>query len=69
VPRYEHFWIPRCVHGHYLIFNHLQPPQIEVSHVLQGARDIETHPTPEWVRQELIAVDRGADAHRIRTYF
>jgi plasmid stabilization system protein ParE len=41
VPRYEHFGIRRCVHGHYLIFYRLQPQQIEVIHVLQGARDIE----------------------------
>jgi addiction module RelE/StbE family toxin len=41
VPRYEHFGIRRCVHGDYLIFYRLQPEQIEVIHVLQGARDIE----------------------------
>ena len=41
VPRYEHFGIRRCVHGNYLIFYRLQPEQIEVIHVLQGARDIE----------------------------
>jgi addiction module RelE/StbE family toxin len=41
VPRYERFLIRRCVHGDYLIFYRLQPEQIEVIHVLQGARDIE----------------------------
>jgi plasmid stabilization system protein ParE len=41
VPRYERFGIRRCVHGGYLIFYRLQPEQIEVIHVLQGARDIE----------------------------
>jgi addiction module RelE/StbE family toxin len=41
VPRYERFGIRRCVHGNYLIFYRLQPEQIEVIHVLQGARDIE----------------------------
>jgi toxin ParE1/3/4 len=38
VPRYEHFGIRRCVHGNYQIFYRLQPEQIEVIHVLQGAR-------------------------------
>jgi plasmid stabilization system protein ParE len=41
VPRYERFGIRRCVHGNYLIFFRLQPEQIEIIHVLQGARDIE----------------------------
>jgi len=41
VPRYERFGIRRCVHGNYLIFYRLQPEQIEVIHMLQGARDIE----------------------------
>lgn len=41
VPRYERFGIRRCVHGDYLIFYRLQPEQIEVIHVLQGARNIE----------------------------
>jgi addiction module RelE/StbE family toxin len=41
VPRYERFGIRRCVHGNYLIFYRLQLEQIEVIHVLQGARDIE----------------------------
>jgi plasmid stabilization system protein ParE len=41
VPRYERFGIRRCVHGGYLIFYRLQPEQIEVIHILQGARDIE----------------------------
>jgi addiction module RelE/StbE family toxin len=41
VPRYERYGIRRCVHGDYLIFYRLQPEQIEVIHVLQGARDIE----------------------------
>jgi plasmid stabilization system protein ParE len=41
VPRYERFGIRRCVHGDDLIFCRLQPEQIEVIHVLQGARDIE----------------------------
>ena len=41
VPRYERFGIRRCVHGDDLIFYLLQPEQIEVIHVLQGARDIE----------------------------
>jgi toxin ParE1/3/4 len=41
LPRYERFGIRRCVHGDHLIFYRLQPEQIEVIHVLQGARDIE----------------------------
>ena len=41
VPRYERYGIRRCVHGNDLIFYRLQPEQIEVIHVLQGARDIE----------------------------
>ena len=41
VPRYERFGLRRCVHGNDLIFYRLQPEQIEVIHVLQGARDIE----------------------------
>jgi len=41
VPRYERFGIRRCVHGDDLIFYRLQPEQIEVIHILQGARDIE----------------------------
>lgn len=41
VPRYERFGIRRCVHGNDLIFYRLQPEQIEIIHVLQGARDIE----------------------------
>ncbi len=41
VPRYERFGIRRRVHGDYLIFYRLQPEQIEVIHILQGARDIE----------------------------
>ena len=41
MPRYERFGIRRCVHGDYLIFYRLQLEQIEVIHVLQGARDIE----------------------------
>jgi plasmid stabilization system protein ParE len=41
VPRYERFGICRCVHGDDLMFYRLQPEQIEVIHILQGARDIE----------------------------
>ena len=41
VPRYERYGIRRCVHGDDLMFYRLQPEQIEVIHVLQGARDIE----------------------------
>jgi len=41
VSRYERFGIRRCVHGDDLIFYRLQPEQIEVIHILQGARDIE----------------------------
>ena len=41
LPRYERYGIRRCVHGNYLMFYRLQPQQIEVIHVLQGARDIE----------------------------
>jgi plasmid stabilization system protein ParE len=41
LPRYERFGIRRCVHGDYLIFYRLKPEQIEVIHILQGARDIE----------------------------
>jgi plasmid stabilization system protein ParE len=40
VPRYERFGIRRCVHGNYLIFDRLQPEQIEVIHVLQGRTDL-----------------------------
>jgi len=41
VPRYRSFGIRRCVHGDDLFFYRLQPEQIEVIHILQGARDIE----------------------------
>jgi plasmid stabilization system protein ParE len=41
VPRYERFGIRRCVHGDYLIFYRVGSEQIEVIHILQGARDIE----------------------------
>jgi plasmid stabilization system protein ParE len=41
VPRYERFGIRRRVHDDYLIFYRLQSEQIEVIHILQGARDIE----------------------------
>ncbi len=41
VPRNERFGIRRCVHGDYLIFYRLQPEQIAVIHILQGARNIE----------------------------
>jgi len=41
VPSYERFGVRRCVHGDDLIFYRLQPEQIEVIHILQGARDIE----------------------------
>jgi plasmid stabilization system protein ParE len=41
VPRYERYGIRRCVHDDDLMFYRLQPEQIEVIHVLQGARDIE----------------------------
>ena len=44
VPRYERFGIRRCVHGEYLIFYRLQPEQIEVIHVLQGARESLSRP-------------------------
>lgn len=44
VPRYERYGIRRCVHGDYLIFYRLQPEQIEVIHVLQGARDDQQEP-------------------------
>jgi plasmid stabilization system protein ParE len=41
VPRDERFGIRRCVHGDDLMVYRLQPEQIEVIHILQGARDIE----------------------------
>ena len=41
LPRYESFGIRRCFHGDYLIFYRLQPEQIQVIHILQGAQDIE----------------------------
>ena len=41
VPRHESFGVRRCVHGNYWIFCSLQPEQIEMIHILQGARDIE----------------------------
>ena len=44
VRRYERFGIRRCVHGDHLIFYRLQPEQIEVIHVLQGARDHQQEP-------------------------
>ena len=44
VPRYERYGIRRCVHGNYLISYRLQPEQIEVIHVLQGARDHQQEP-------------------------
>jgi len=41
VPRYERFGIRRCVHGDHRIVYRLQPEQIAVIHILQGARDVE----------------------------
>lgn len=41
MPSFERYGIRHCVHGDYLIFDRLQPEQIEVIHVLQGVDDIE----------------------------
>lgn len=41
VPRYERWGVRRCVHGDYLIFYRVQPEQVDVVHILQGARDYE----------------------------
>lgn len=41
VPRYEQHGIRRCVHRDYLIFYRIHEENIEVLHVLHGARDYE----------------------------
>lgn len=41
VPRYEVHGIRRCAHASYLIFYRVGRKQVEVVHVLQGARDYE----------------------------
>ena len=41
VPRYEVHGIRRCVHASYLIFYRVGLKEIDVVHVLQGARDYE----------------------------
>ena len=56
VPRYERYGIRRCVHGDDLMFYRLQPEQIEVIHVLQGARD---HCT-RFVSEALVKHERAA---------
>jgi addiction module RelE/StbE family toxin len=42
VPRYEHWNIRRCVHGHYLIFYRIHTDTVEIVHVLHGATDYES---------------------------
>ncbi|BDA74133.1 hypothetical protein CAL7716_082990 [Calothrix sp. PCC 7716] len=42
VPRYERFGVRRRVYGNYLIFYRINENQIEVLHVLDGARDYES---------------------------
>lgn len=41
VPRYERHGIRRLVHGRYLIFYRVQDGQVQVLHILNGARDVE----------------------------
>ena len=41
VPRYEHWDIRRRVYRNYLIFYRVTEEQVEVIHVLHGARDYE----------------------------
>jgi toxin ParE1/3/4 len=47
VPRHEHLGIRRRPFDNYLIFYRIGPVQIEVVHVLHGARDYEPLPFPE----------------------
>jgi toxin ParE1/3/4 len=42
VPRYERFGVRRRVYRNYLIFYRINENQIEVLHVLDGARDYES---------------------------
>lgn len=42
IPRYERFGVRRRVYGNYLIFYRINENQIEVLHVLDGARDYES---------------------------
>jgi toxin ParE1/3/4 len=41
-PRYEQFGVRRTVYRDYLIFYRLNDEQIEIIHVIHGARDYET---------------------------
>jgi plasmid stabilization system protein ParE len=41
VPRYEARGVRRVVHGGYLVFYAVAEQQVEVVHVLNGARDYE----------------------------
>lgn len=47
VPRYESSGIRRRVHGNYLIFYRIAGDQIEILHVLHGARNYESLLFPE----------------------
>jgi toxin ParE1/3/4 len=42
VPRYESLAIRRRIYGRYLIFYRVQNSNIEIIHILHGARDIDT---------------------------
>lgn len=42
VPRYEQWGIRRCLHGSYLIFYRVRSEQVEIEHILHGARDYES---------------------------
>jgi len=47
VPRYERWGIRRRVHGNYLIFYRIREEQVEVVHVLHGAREHEALLLPD----------------------
>lgn len=41
VPRYEHTGVRRLPYGNYLIFYRVAETQVEILHILNGARDYE----------------------------
>jgi toxin ParE1/3/4 len=47
VPRYEHMGVRRRVCGNYLIFYRINRREIEVLHIIHGARDYESILFPE----------------------
>ena len=47
LPNWEHTGIRRRVHGDYLIFYRINKTEIEILHILHGARDFEAVLFPE----------------------